>query len=140
MNNPHARLLISAQKDGNIGHVCGGMHRYCAYRTGDARNNFDDLKNYPKIELKWSEPGIAFRVTFRKKNYTPEMSEKTREKTREKIMSVLKATPYITVNELAEIVGISPKGVEWQIAKLKKEGKIKRSGPDKGGHWEVVKK
>ena len=54
-------------------------------------------------------------------------------------MSVLKATPYITINELAEIVGISPKGVEWQIAKLKKEGGIKRIGSDKGGHWEVVK-
>jgi len=43
------------------------------------------------------------------------------------------------MNELVEIVGISPKGVEWQIAKLKKEGRIKRSGPDKGGHWEVMK-
>lgn len=52
-------------------------------------------------------------------------------------MSVLKATPYITINELVEIVGISQKGVEWQIAKLKKEGRIKRIGPDKGGHWEV---
>ncbi|MHA1146600.1 MAG: winged helix-turn-helix domain-containing protein [Candidatus Helarchaeota archaeon] len=95
----------------------------------------DDLKNYPEIELKWSEPGIAFRVTFRKKNYTPEMSEKTREK----ILSILKATSYITINELAEIVGISQKGIEWQIAKLKKEGKIKRIGSDKGGHWEVIK-
>ncbi len=54
-------------------------------------------------------------------------------------MSILKATPYITINELAEIVGISPKGVEWQIAKLKKEGRIKRMGPDKDGHWEVIK-
>jgi predicted ArsR family transcriptional regulator len=37
---------------------------------------------------------------------------KVRVKTREKILSVLKATPYITVNEMAEIVGISSKGVE----------------------------
>lgn len=42
------------------------------------------------------------------------------EKTREEILSVLKATPYTTIKELVEIVGISPKGVEWQIAKLKK--------------------
>jgi ATP-dependent DNA helicase RecG len=67
-----------------------------------------------------------------------ESAEKTREKTREKILSVLKATPYITINELAEIVGISQKGVEWQIAKLKKEGRIKRIGHDKGGHWEII--
>ncbi|MCD4766873.1 MAG: putative DNA binding domain-containing protein [Methanosarcinales archaeon] len=103
---------------------------------------FDDLKNYPEIVLNWSEPGIAFRVTFSKKRYTPEMSEKTREKTRkktrEKILSNLNETPYITMNELAKIVGISKKGVEWQMAKLKKEGRIKRIGPDKGGYWEVV--
>ena len=98
----------------------------------------DDLKNYPEIELNWSEPGIAFRVTFSKKNYTPESAEKTREKTREKILSILNATPYITINELAEIVGISKKGIEWQMAKLKKEGRIKRIGPDKGGYWEVM--
>jgi len=54
-------------------------------------------------------------------------------------LSTLKITPYITINELAEIVEISPKGVEWQIAKLKKEGRIKRIGPAKGGHWEVIK-
>ncbi len=94
----------------------------------------DDLKNYPEIVLTWSEPGIAFRVTFSKKSYTPESAEKTREK----LLSVLKATPYITMNELAEIVGISKKGVEWQMAKLKKEGRIKRIGPDKGGHWDVM--
>ena len=64
---------------------------------------------------------------------------KIRVKTREKILSILKATPYVTINELAEIVEISQKGAEWQIAKLKKEGKIKRIGPDKGGHWEVIK-
>jgi len=60
-------------------------------------------------------------------------------KTREKILSILKATPYVTINELAEIVGISQKGIEWQIARFKKEGRIKRIDPDKGGHWEVVK-
>jgi len=64
---------------------------------------------------------------------------KVRVKTREKILSILKATPYITINELAEIVGISQKGVEEQIAKYKKEGRIKRMGPNKGGHWEVIK-
>jgi len=26
------------------------------------------------------------------------------------------------------------------MSKLKKEGIIKRIGPDKGGHWEVIKK
>ncbi len=71
------------------------MHRYSAYHTGDARNNSDDLKNYPEIELKWSEPGIAFRVTFKKKNHTPESAEKTREKMSEKNLWSIKDNPKI---------------------------------------------
>jgi predicted ArsR family transcriptional regulator len=40
------------------------------------------------------------------------MSVKMSAKTREKILYILKATPYITINELAEILRISQKGVE----------------------------
>ena len=104
----------------------------------------DDLKSYPEIELEWSEPGIAFRVTFRKKNYTSEMSEKTREKMSEKmsekILWLIKDNPEISANELAYIINRSSRTIERTIAKLKKEGRIKRIGPDKGGHWEVIEK
>ena len=104
---------------------------------------FDDLKNYPEIELNWSEPGIAFRVTFSKKSYTPEMSEKTRakmsEKMSENILWLIKDNPEISAKELAYIVNRSSRTIERAIAKLKKEGRIKRIGPDKGGHWEVMK-
>ena len=66
--------------------------------------------------------------------------EKVREKTREKILRLIRENPEITTSELAEKSGVTPKGVEWNIGKLKKEGFIKRVGPDKGGHWEVIKK
>ena len=39
---------------------------------------------------------------------------------------------------LAEAIGITAKGVEKQLAKLKAQGVIRRIGPDKGGIWEVV--
>ena len=63
--------------------------------------------------------------------------EKVREKTREKILRLIKEGPLITTSEIAEKAGLSPKGVEWNIGKLKKEGCIKRIGPDRGGHWEI---
>lgn len=63
--------------------------------------------------------------------------EKVREKTREKILRFIRENPEITTAEIAEKSGVSPKSVEWHIAKLKKEGVIKRIGPDKGGHWEI---
>lgn len=63
--------------------------------------------------------------------------QKAGEKTREKILRLLREDPLITTSEIAEKAGVTPKGVEWNIGKLKKEGLIKRVGPDKGGHWEV---
>ena len=77
--------------------------------------------------------------SFEKVRATSEKTRgNTREKTREKIIRSLKANPEITMERLAEIVGISSKGVEWQINKLKEDGVVRRIGPAKGGHWEIV--
>ncbi len=67
-----------------------------------------------------------------------EKPDATREKTREKILRVLAASPEISMAGLTEQLGISAKGVEWQIREMKKAGILKRIGPDKGGHWKVI--
>ncbi len=69
---------------------------------------------------------------------TTERAPKTREKTREKILVAIKENPMITAKNLADIIGITIKGVEWQIKDLKSQGIIRRVGPDKGGHWEII--
>lgn len=69
-------------------------------------------------------------------------SVKTVEKTTrtvEKILKILSNTPSITVREMSEILGLSRRGVEEQIKSLKQKGVIRRIGPDKGGHWKVIK-
>ena len=66
--------------------------------------------------------------------------EKTREKTREKIVRLIQEDPTITTDQLAESLEVSVKGVEWQLNSLKRDNVIKRVGPDKGGHWEVLGK
>ena len=65
-------------------------------------------------------------------------TKKTTEKTTEKIMSVMKSMPDVTLAELANATGLSVDGVRWNIRKLKDANLIRRIGPDKGGHWEVV--
>jgi len=71
---------------------------------------------------------------------TQKTREKTRGKTREKIIQLMKENRGITIIELSDKIGISEKGVEWQIDKLKKEGVIQRIGGRKGGYWKVVEK
>ena len=57
-----------------------------------------------------------------------------------KILKILKDDSQCTYDALAAILGISRRAVTKQIGKLRKEGRLRRVGPDKGGHWEVIEK
>lgn len=54
-------------------------------------------------------------------------------------MRFISENPQITTNQLAEFANLSVAGVEKNLRQLKKKNLIRRIGPDKGGHWEVVK-
>lgn len=64
-------------------------------------------------------------------------SEKSSGKSSEKILHHLRAEPALSAKALAEKLGISSRAVEKQIDLLKKDGRLVRVGPAKGGHWEV---
>ena len=64
-------------------------------------------------------------------------SEKTSNSS-EKILELIKQDPKISAAGIAMEIGISSRGVEKQIKKLREAGIIKRNGADKGGYWEIV--
>jgi len=68
-----------------------------------------------------------------------EKIEKSKEKSKEKIMRFISENPQITTNQLAELTNLSIAGVEKNLRRLKEQNLIRRVGPDKGGHWEVIK-
>ena len=70
----------------------------------------------------------------------PTTTENATEKTTEKIIRILKERPYATAGQIAEELGLTIDGVDYNIRKLKKNGLIVRIGGDKGGHWEIVEK
>ena len=57
-----------------------------------------------------------------------------------KIIESIIKKPHIVVFELPKIIGISERKVKENISKLKAKGIIRRVGPDKGGHWEIIRK
>jgi len=65
--------------------------------------------------------------------------EKTVEKTGEKIIDLIHQNPEITIKEIQEATGLTRRGVEYNIDKLKKEGVLERIGADKGGYWKLIK-
>jgi ATP-dependent DNA helicase RecG len=64
---------------------------------------------------------------------------KTVGKTVGKIIAAIDSNPNITIPEIMNITGLSRRGVEYQLKKIKLTGILKRIGPAKGGHWEIVK-
>lgn len=59
-------------------------------------------------------------------------------RTDSEIVRRMKDAPSITTSHLAEEMGMSRIGIQKAIARLKANDIIRRVGPDKGGHWEVL--
>ena len=57
----------------------------------------------------------------------------------QKIIDAIKSNPYVTQEELANIVGITKKSITANMKKLQNSGLIKRIGANKNGHWQVEK-
>lgn len=57
--------------------------------------------------------------------------------TRQRILSALAANPQATTGDLASMLRLSRSAIMKHIKCLKAEGRLRRVGPDFGGHWEV---
>ena len=67
-----------------------------------------------------------------------ESSLKSSLKSSQKIQELISASPNITISEIADRLGMTKRGVDKNIKRLKEQGIIRRVGPDRGGHWEVI--
>jgi len=64
--------------------------------------------------------------------------QKSRQKSDQKIISILAELPTATIAEMMDATGLSSSGVKKILKNLKDANRLRRIGPDKGGHWEVV--
>lgn len=60
------------------------------------------------------------------------------QKSDQKVLETISKNSEITIKKLQELTGLSESGVKKILRKLRAEGSIRRIGPDKGGHWEIV--
>ena len=56
-----------------------------------------------------------------------------------KVIEIILQNPSVTIPEIAASLDMSIPGIEKIIRSLKEQNRIRCIGPDKGGHWEVVK-
>lgn len=54
------------------------------------------------------------------------------------IIANLKADPFVSYDELSELMGVPRRTVARRIKELSEAGKIRRMGASKNGYWEVL--
>ena len=65
-------------------------------------------------------------------------AEKSGQKTVDRILVLLRQHPELTQKDLVQELGINRSAIQRHLSNLKSAGKLRRVGPDKGGHWEVI--
>ena len=96
------------------------------------------------ISVNFNVMKYGFSVVFKRspiKKGVEKWSEKWSEKVTKRqteILNLISKDPKISREGLSGKIGINPSAVQKHIQKLKKMGLLKRIGPDKGGHWEVL--
>ena len=61
-------------------------------------------------------------------------------KTADRLLELIRGEPKITFAEMVSATGISRSAIQKHIERLKDAQRLRRVGPDKGGHWEVIEK
>jgi len=114
-------------------------------KTANVRVKFENIKTgfqvtFYRQEIK-SDEGLNERLN-KKERGGEKVGEKVGEKlshNQAKIMELIRSNLSISARELSVSVGISSRKIEENISKLKERGLLRRVGPDRGGHWEVVR-
>lgn len=109
-------------------YVAKGLLPYRGLGSGIKRA----LEDWPDIDFTDDRDGCLFTVTVHRKE------EKSSEKSSEKILELLKAEPDLAARVVAERLEITQRAVEKQIANLRRDGRLRRIGPARGGRWEVL--
>ena len=94
------------------------------------------VHKYGRGVISVSENVVQTTLKFDKKisGTTPKPSSKTTQK----ILEAITQNPLVSRQELAIIVERTPDAVKQQLEKLKAANQIRRVGPAKGGHWEII--
>jgi len=94
----------------------------------------------PEFALKEGVLGAEKAGKTTREKTSKETSKKTSMKTSGNILAMISRNPEITALALAEEIGLTVQGIRWNIIRLRKSGRLRRIGPDKGGHWEVIQR
>ena len=90
------------------------------------------------FEAKVAKAGQQQELDQSKQDSSMKRSMKSSMKSEDRLLLVLKDDQTMSLPKMAEAIGLSVAGVRKVLDRLRTSGRIRRIGPDKGGHWEVI--
>ncbi len=126
-----ARIFRSIKLSENAGSGFEKMFKgwaYCYKRKPLVENEVDFYKItfYLELNEKYSE------------NLAEKYLENIPENRLDNIKKLIINNNKISIPEIANVLKVNEKTIKRDFEKLKEKGILKRIGPDKGGHWEVI--
>lgn len=97
---------------------------------------FDAVETSEDTTLKTQGTTLKTRETTQK---TPLKGQDADQETvQQRILDLIRADPSISGRAAAEIIGLSEDGVKYYLGRLREAGRLRRTGPKRGGRWEVI--
>ena len=93
---------------------------------------------YTPLYANGKEPIIEEQDVYRIDESGKKTGKKTGKELEDVIKEAIRKDSSITIQEFQKLTGLSKNGIWNVLNRMKEQNKIKRIGPDKGGHWEVV--
>lgn len=102
------------------------------------------IKDYPTMKVEYEEIGKGFMATISyteqktssAKRVTEDVTENVTERS-SRILSLMRETPTITTEQIAEILSVTKRTIIRDIEKMKKNNQIKYIGSAKSGSWKI---
>ena len=98
---------------------------------------FENLLLGKNNELKNRYTHIRYTENNEKTSVENDKNFGIKDKTSVQIIELMKENPSITLQQVAEKIGLSKRAVEMQVKKLREQGKVNRIGATKNGLWKV---
>ena len=144
------QFTAAGLKEPKFEDFCGGV-RVTIYRNTDLvaetieKNNGEDVeKDVDRVVenvngvVEKDVDRVVENTKIAQKNAQKNV-QKIAQKNAQKIFACIKRNSLITIAEMSKRTRLSVRSVNYYIEQLKQQGLIIRIGPDKGGHWEIIK-
>ena len=121
----------------------GDMIEKCANWGVPAPEWYEDAPDDFRVVLKRPVSGTGDEKTEQESRVKSSVKSRVKSSVKklssaEKIVAYLRTAPSASAHELSIVVNLTVRAIEKNLRSLRESGRLRRVGPDKGGHWEVI--